>query len=207
MDFKVIGLLGDSIANGYWDTNGGYFYFLQKKLNEIYPFMFGFNPMAQDGDRVCDVYHRLGSEVLSRNVDVLLIAVGVNDIIRPYLPDAAFDMSEHLRCEYWTKLLSLAKKNIKKVMVIGMLPVREDCYPDQDWADLPIYTFNRDIEAYNDLIGRKCQEHGVAFYNPYPQFQSLNLEDLYHDACHPNNQGHQLLAEMIVEAMQEKKVI
>lgn len=207
MDFKVIGLVGDSIANGYWDVNGGYFYHLQKKLNEVYPFMFGFNPMAQDGDRVCDVYHRLGSEMLSHNIDILLIAVGVNDIIRSYQPDAAFDMSEHLRCEYWTKLLSLAKKNIKKVMVIGMLPVREDCYPYQDWADLPIYTFNQDIEAYNRLIEQKCRETEIIFYNPYPQFKKLNLDELYHDACHPNREGHQLLAEMIAVFLLEKKVI
>lgn len=207
MDFKVIGLVGDSIANGYRDVNGGYFNHLQKKLNEAYPLMFGFNSMAQDGDRVCDVYHRLGFEILSHNIDILLIAVGVNDIIRPYQPDAAFDMSEHLRCEYWTKLLSLAKTNIKKVMVIGMLPVREDCYPDQDWADLPIYTFNQDIEDYNRLIEQKCRELGVVFYNPYPQFRNINLGELYQDACHPNREGHQLLAEMIEVFLLEKKVI
>lgn len=207
MDFKVIGILGDSIANGYWDTNGGYFYYLQKKLNEKSPFKLGFNQMSQDGDRICDVYHRMGSEVLSRNIDTLLIAVGVNDIIRPFAPDAAFDISEHLRAEYWEKLLELSNKTIRKTVVIGMLPVREECYPDQDWAELPIYTFNKDIEDYNNLIADLCHKKNIIFYNPYNDFQRLDLKYLYNDACHPNNKGHEFLADKLFEFLNENKIL
>lgn len=201
MSFQVIGLLGDSIANGYWDEDGkgGWFGRFSELISKKYPHQYGFNNMAQDGDRVCDVYHRMATEVLTRGIDVLLIAVGVNDIIRPYQPNAAFDISEHLRSEYWTKLLSLAQKNVKKIIVIGLLPVCESRYPDQDWADLPIYTFNEDIKQYNELIKEICLKNNVSFYNPYDSFVIKNLESLYIDACHPTAQGHSILSEEIYQ--------
>lgn len=204
MGFRVIGLLGDSIANGYWDDCGGWFGRLQGKMSEECPLQYGFNNMAQDGDRICDVFHRLGGETLTRYIDTLLIAVGVNDIIRPYRADAPFDMSEHLREEYWCRVLDLASRAVNKTIVIGMLPVRENCYPDQDWSDKPIYTHNCDIEEYNALIEKLCNQRKVDFYNPYNNWQKYCLDNLYQDACHPNTLGHSKLAEEIFAYLKEK---
>lgn len=203
MKAKHLSVLGDSIAHGYLDNCGGWFGRMQKIVAAESVQSYEFFNMAQDGACIHDVYRCLSSEMSECEIDVLLIAVGVNDIGRPYEPDAEYVIPECSWEEYWRKVLELAQKAVKKVIVVGVLPVRENCYPFQDWSDIPIYVYNHDIVVYNELLARLCSRFGIVFYNPYFPWAMRPLDNLYLDACHPNEQGHELLADEIGNFVRE----
>lgn len=174
------------------------------KISSTYPKSFGFHNLAQDGDRISDFYHRFASECCSREIDVLILTVSGNDLIRSPNPDSAPDLSEHLRNEYWHKLLDLAQKNIKTIVVLDSLPIREEI-ENEDETD--VYQFNKDIEEYNKQIEKVCSEKNIPFIKFYNKWAKRNLADYYVDATHPNGAGHQLIADEVFEELQKLGIL
>lgn len=202
MTYKVIGAIGDSITNGYWDEDGlGWFGKLSQKIAKNFPMQFGFNNMSQDGDRTCDTYHRVASEVHTRDIDILLIAIGTNDLIRSPEANSPMDMSKHLREEYWHKMLDLLEKTKITPVVLDLLPKREEMYPSLGWFDKPCFETNKDVEEYNEQIKSICKQRNIAFINRYDKWIKRDLKDYYKDGGHPNSKGHQLIADEVYEEL------
>ena len=209
MSYKLIAALGDSITNGFWDeTFQGWFGRLAEKISAQRKQEFGFYNLSQDGDRICDAFHRLGAEMLTRyEVDTLLIAIGVNDLIRGPKTDSPTDLSRHLRVEYWNRLLDVAQKNVKRIVVLDILPVREDMIPYQDDYGDNVYWHNKDIEEYNTLIAEICAQRKISFFRRYDKWKERDLSAFYADDAHPNAAGHQLLADEVHEYLVSEKII
>ena len=208
MSYKVIAALGDSITNGYWDeTFAGWFGRLASKISLTYPKSFGFHNLSQDGDRISDFFHRFTSEGLSRDIDILIITVSGNDLIRSPLPDSPQDLSEHLRNEYWHKLLNLAQKNISKIVVIGTLPRHKDDTIAYGWFNAPMHEYNSDRIEYNNHVEKICSDYGIPFFHRFDKWITRNLSEYYVDTAHPNGQGHQLIAEEIYEELEKLKFL
>ncbi len=208
MSYKVINCLGDSIANGYWDERGhGWFGRLCEKLATKHPKSFGFNNLAQDGDRIIDVWHRLCSEVISRHPDILLIAVGVNDTIRWHSREAPMDISIQARKEYWFNILDKATKTIDTVIVCGLLPVLEEKFPQPGAYDQLLYHRNADIDEYNDLLREWAAEHSVPYIPLADAWEGYAQEDLVADSSHPNGKGHDLIAEFMYNEFKRLRIL
>ena len=70
MTYKSIAVIGDSVANGYWDQPfEGWVARTVKKLSADRPYETGLANFAVDGDRVCDMYHRFCSNDAIRKLD------------------------------------------------------------------------------------------------------------------------------------------
>ncbi len=92
---KSIGIIGDSIAQGYYDDeNLGYFTRIGQKILSQHPGAYVFNNMAQFGDNIADTVHRISSEILSRKFDVILVHIGINDLRRRRNNHLELDFSE-----------------------------------------------------------------------------------------------------------------
>jgi lysophospholipase L1-like esterase len=168
---------------------------------------YGFNNISMDGDRVCDAFHRLASEGCSRDIDILFISIGGNDVIRSPNPDSPMDLSEHARAEYWHKLLDLAKKNIPQIVVLGILPRYKDDETAYGWFDAPMHELNADRVAYNDQIARICAENNVPFIKRFDEWAARNLSEYYADTSHPNSAGHQLIADEVFAELEKLGII
>ena len=73
MTFKCIGVLGSSIAQGYYsDNNDGWFGKYIALLNKDNPRSYSSQNMSMDGERVIDVYHRLHSEALTKDLRCII---------------------------------------------------------------------------------------------------------------------------------------
>ncbi len=207
MSYKTIICLGDSIANGYWDEHGlGWFGRLSEKIALARPGRFGFNNLAMSGDRVTDIRHRLCSEALTRNPDILLIAAGVNDTVRWESPDAPMDISPGLRREVWCDILKTARRNIKTIAVCGLLPVLENKFPQEGVGGKLLYHNNSDIDTYNELLQDLCNEFGVQYVPASRAWQNRDPASLLADATHPNGQGHELIAEFMFDRLDEFEI-
>lgn len=208
MLYRVICALGDSITNGYWDEDGlGWFGRFAMKVAKAYPYQYGFNNLAQDGDKIANVASRFTSEVLSRDVDILFVAVGVNDLVRYESQETPFVVSNEDRCKIWEALLLEAKKAMQHVIVISILPVVESKMPSEGVGGRLFWNLNKDIEANNNDLQNLCMKIGVEFFDVNPYWQKLNLPDYFYDSTHPNAKGHQLMADQVFEELQKRKII
>lgn len=198
MTYQVICAFGDSITNGYWDEQGkgGWFGRLSALALSANAYQLGFNNLAMDGDYSFSVLHRLQSEGFARDIGIILIAVGVNDLIRWHRPDAPLEMGEELRREIWNKILSTAKRLAPRVLVLPVLPVDESRFPQEGAGGRLLYHHNTDVAAYNTLIAALCAQHNVPFADYTSALAACNWSGMLYDASHPSAAGHQLLAEL-----------
>ena len=201
---KRIGIIGDSIAHGFYDAEDlGWVARLGKMILQKKSDGYIFSNMAQYGDNVADAYHRALNEVGSRQFDLIIVNIGINDLRRRKNSDLQLDFSEGARIMYWQKMLEFLQSTGAKVAVIGLLPVVEDKYTE----DASLIRYNSDVERYNEIIKDICAEYNVPFLARYDVWKARDLQTLYQDATHPNTQGHKLLAEEIFEFLQDNSLI
>lgn len=201
---KSIGMIGDSIAHGYYDEqNLGYFTRLAQKILSIHSGEYVFSNMSQSGDNVADATNRAIHEVLSRNFDLILVNIGINDLRRRKDSDLQLDFSEGARRMYWNKLLDMLALAKAKVVVLDLTPVIEERYSEQ----ATLIRYNADVEKYNEIIKEICNNHNIAFFSRYSSWKKRELKDLYKDATHPNAKGHQIMADEIYDYLTAQNFI
>lgn len=195
-------LLGDSIGQGYWDQSGiGWFGRLAQKIGKNHPYKFSFHNASMSGDTSIDTLHRLSSEVIQRGVNYLVIAVGVNDLIRWHSTDNQTSLALDTSKVTWEQLLGQATKFCDKVLVVGCIPVIEDRMPEKGIFDTPLYCLNRDIIKYNSEVAALCKKYKVPHFDIFAAMPSK--KELFKDASHPNSDGHQLISELIYASMEK----
>lgn len=193
---KNIGIIGDSIAHGYYDEqNLGYFTRLAQKILSFHPGEYVFNNMSQSGDNIADATHRAIHEGLSRHFDLILVNVGINDLRRRKDSNLQLDFSEGARKMYWNKLLDILALTKAKIVVLDLTPVIEDRYTEQ----ASLIRYNSDVERYNEIIKEICDNRDISFFSRYNLWKNRKLKELYKDATHPNAQGHQIMADEIYD--------
>jgi acyl-CoA thioesterase-1 len=203
MSYKVIAAFGDSITNGYWDEEGkgGWFGRLQQLIAPAYPYQFGFNNLAQDGDRSFDVLHALKREAMHRTPDYIMLAAGINDTIRWGTPDAPLEMGDTLRDETWERIFAAAKKITPHIMVLSLLPVAESRFPNNGGEGRLLWHLNADVESYNAYLAKAAPTAGALFTDVYTPARTAGWDDYVYDGGHPNARGHQFVADHVFKAM------
>ena len=201
---KIVGIIGDSIAHGFYDeVDLGWTARLGKLMLRYNRGGYIFNNLSQFGDNIADAYHRALNEVSSRHFDLIIVNIGINDLRRRKNSELQLDFSEGVRIMYWRKMLEFLQSTGAKIVVADLLPVVETKYTE----DASLTRYNSDVERYNAIIKDVCAEYNVLFFARYDMWKARNLDNLYQDATHPNTQGHQLLAEEMYEFLQERDLI
>lgn len=199
--YQVICVLGSSTANGYWDEEGlGWVGRLSVKLAKKYPYKFGFNNLAKAGDRSVNILHRMRVEVPWRDPDVIVIALGTNDLIRLNSPDAQTALSEDESKAAWYELLQLAKKQTDRVLVFGPLSAVEARLPYKIGKS-DLYLWNRDAALYNEKVKEWCSEFKCDFIDNFSAWDTDDLPNLLYDTVHANAKGHQRIADTVFDKM------
>ncbi|MBQ9271168.1 MAG: SGNH/GDSL hydrolase family protein [Alphaproteobacteria bacterium] len=201
---KTIGIIGDSIAHGFYDGEDlGWVARLGRLMLQKCTCGYVFNNMSQAGDNTADAYHRAISEVGSRHFDLIIVNVGINDLRRRINSEMQLDFSEGARIMYWRKMLEFLRTTGAKIVVADLLPVVETKYTE----DASLIRYNSDVERYNEIIKDICAEYNVLFFARCDKWKARDLDNLYQDATHPNAIGHQILAEEIFAFLQEHKLL
>lgn len=195
--FKNILVLGDSIADGFYDDRGlGWLGRLEEKLHEKKPIGFGFQNFSVSGDRINDVCYRLSSYLTREKPDYLFLAVGSNDIFRYGSPQAPLSMAPELCHHYWNLTFKLARPFCKNIVVFGITPVNEALNPGgEDDFGAKLYNLNADVIKYNSMIESWCKAENIRFINFYDRFWAEGHQNLLLDDTHPNAKGHELMSQ------------
>lgn len=201
---KNIGMIGDSIAHGYYDEKDlGWFVRLGKIILENHADTYLFNNMSQSGDNIADTTNRAVFEVLSRHFDLILVNTGINDLRRRKNSNLQLDFSEGARIMYWHKLLDILALTKAKIVVLDLIPVVENRYT----KDASLVRYNSDVERYNQIIKEICEQRNINFFARYDKWKNRNLDVLYKDATHPNSEGCQIMAEEVYNYLEKNNLL
>jgi lysophospholipase L1-like esterase len=193
---KYIAVLGDSIANGYADSPAlGWPLRFYKKITERDPEKYGFSNYAIDGSCIIDTYYHMGTMIPRLSPDYLIVAVGINDVLRWDGLESPAAISPSKRMECWQRLLIQATRLVPRVFVMGILPVDESRMPIKE--EHGTYGFlNEDITIYNSQIQDLCDQHNCTFVSWQEEISRPSWSSMLHDGLHPNAAGHAFLADL-----------
>lgn len=207
-------VFGDSITQGYWDTDGGWVDRIRKHFDTIQfadlqnndePTIFNLGISA---DNSYDVLQRIEAETLARtrhgNLPVLIIQIGVNDSSTDNQP---IDKSVHVSIEdYESNLREIIKKVqpiSSKIIFVGLSACDEARTTPVSWGDYH-YT-NEPIRQYESVMSSVAEEHNIPFIPIFDEFKKSIDEgkDFLPDGLHSNNEGHQFIVDIVRPKLEE----
>lgn len=137
---------------------------------------------------------RLKCALYSSQLYLALRKVLVNSLSRPQapLPDEILRVSpEEVQASY-SELLS----HQKKPSLVMEMP-------------LPVDAETPELKAYHEQIEALTPKLGAVLVNCFDHFQANGWRDKtwFHDECHPTSKGHRVLAEMLLKAIDDGKLL
>lgn len=199
-------VFGDSITQGFWDIEGGWVSRIRKHYdqqmidgtNDDPPTIFNLGVSGNSSD---DVLARFENETKARATEELafVVAIGVNDA----RTKAGVNYSDTNRYKQnLSEILKLAKQHSKKVLFIGLTPCVEERANPVSWGDTG-YTNGR-IKDFDNTLREFCAENQVSFVEVFEPFAKVEAEtELLPDSLHPNDKGHQLIADIVRPKLEE----
>lgn len=195
-------IFGDSITQGYWDTEGGWADKLRRRydklqvrdFNKDQPTIFNLGISA---DTSREILARAEAEVEARTwhdiLPIVIVQIGIND---SYGDGKAVAVPLD---EYKGNLIAIIEK-LKpisaKVIFVGLSVCNEDQTTPVAWGEY--YYTNQNIKAYEDQMRSVAREQGVAFIPVFERFlEATKSEELLADGLHPNNKGHQVIFDIV----------
>ena len=199
-------VFGDSITQGFWDIEGGWVSHIRKHYDQQMidgtdndpPTIFNLGVSGNSSD---DVLARFENETKVRASEELafVIAIGVNDA----RTKAGINYSDTNRYKQnLSEVLKLAKQYSNKILFVGLTPCVDERSNPVSWGDTG-YTIER-IKEFNDTLREFCEENKVPFVEVFEPFAKAEAEtELLPDSLHPNNEGHRLIADLVLPELQE----
>lgn len=198
---------GDSITQGFFDSQGGW---VQRLTNDYHMFTLqefsrpdgmwiGCFNLGISGDTVERVLDRFDDEVKRRETEkgaIVVIAVGINDA---RMRDNRAFIDEYDFQRHFEKLLQKARKTTNKVMCVGLTAVDESLTDPWPYSSGRNQWSNPRINAFEDIIKQAAMREDIVFVPVHDQFLA-RLEaghKLLSDGLHPNDEGHAFIAQLV----------
>lgn len=198
-------VFGDSITQGFWDTEGGWAgrlrkYYDARQLKDLAhdnePTIFN---LGISGDVTAGVLKRFDGEVAARKWRwpaeefTFVFAIGIND-------SANFDGDISDANKYKAELSELiikAKKISNRVICVGLTPVAESIVNSR--AGKSKIIMNERIKKFDATMHSVCSKNDIAYVPIFDEFKKhLDAgEEILADGLHPNNQGHEIIFDLV----------
>lgn len=152
------------------------------------------------GNKVYDLYLRLEDDVLSKNPDVVVIYVGVNDVWHKTLLGTGTDADKFEKF-YLAILKKLKEKNIKAIVCTPAVVGEKTDFSNPLDGDLNRYSnIIRDMAKKNNLPLVDLRQKFLEYCKTNnPKNEEKNI--LTYDKVHLNAKGNQLVADAMWKAI------
>jgi lysophospholipase L1-like esterase len=155
------------------------------------------------GNKIYDLYLRLEEDVISKNPNVVVIYVGVNDVWHKTLLGTGTDADKFEKF-YAAIIKKLQEKNIKLILCTpAVIGERTDNSNQQDG----------DLNLYSQIIRSLAEKYRCSLCDLRKAFLDYNLKNnatnnekgiLTTDRVHLNEKGNQLVAELLLAELHNK---
>lgn len=205
-------VFGASIAQGYWDIEGGWVQKLRKFVDKKFVLNKGsktlvFN-LGISGNTTSDLLSRFESEIKPRLLHkdtIIIFSVGLND-------SQYFEKTKKFRTSNFQfrinlqRLFDIAKRFTSKILFVGINPVDETKTNPIPWDPLKNHK-NIYIKKCNQIIKTVCKEKQIYFIDLFERFEKMDYKKLLFDGTHPNSAGHQKIFEIVKEVLIKQSII
>ena len=207
-----VSVFGDSIAQGYFDKEGGWVdrlkkYFLNQEIDgKISRSVNVFN-LGKSGDTSREIGVRFKQEASPRkwgtHKAVLILAIGLNDsiIINGHAKVTKQQFKKNL-----VKIINASKSLSGQTIFVGPTPVDESKVTPMPWSETEYY-HNERIGEYDKTIQEVCEKYKLGYVNLFKIFNNLEYKKLLYDGAHPNTEGHKLIFETVKDFLIDKKYV
>ncbi len=202
----IIFIFGDSITEGLWDSKGGWAdrikAFVQseevksgiKNYHEVYN-------LGVDGNTTKQIIDRFESETKARlwpdEEYAFIFATGTNDTL--HRNNQEFESTPERYKSELNQLIGLARMYSSKVMFVDMLPVDENLTnPIKSSSSGKCYT-NERIRSFNEVLHEVCDNQSLTYIKVSEKYLEQDYKTLLADGIHPNDQGHEVIFDLVVE--------
>ncbi len=177
-------IFGDSITWGAYDPEqGGWATRLRNYFEEQDEDVDVYN-LGISGDTTADLLERIEVEAKSREPNLIVFAIGINDAQFIHSTNGLRVSLDEFQ-QNLAKLLSTAKKFTDKAAFVGLTRVDESKTTPIPWNTDKSYT-NENIERLDNAIEKFCEDNKLKFI---PMKSVVGNDDLI-DGLHPNTAGH-----------------
>lgn len=177
-------IFGDSITWGAYDPEqGGWatrlrnYFEAQDNDTDVYN-------LGISGDTTADLLERIEIEAKSREPNLIIFAIGINDAQFIHSTNDLRVSPDEFQ-QNLAKLLSTGKKFTDEVVFVGLTRVDESKTTPIPWNTDKSYT-NENIERLDNAIKKFCEDNKLKFI---PMESVVGNDDLI-DGLHPNTKGH-----------------
>jgi len=204
-------VFGDSIAQGYWDKDGGWVARLRKFIDaksigkgEYDCLVFN---LGVSGDTTEDLLQRFEFETRQRTrfkeETTFIFAIGGNDAL--LTKENALLVAPKKIENNIQEIIDLAEKFSKKIVFVGLTPVDERKTNPLPWA--PQFSVkNENIKKYDEIIKKVCKKNKILFIELFGNWSKINYNGLLEDGQHPNSRGHEKIFETVKDFLIENKI-
>lgn len=205
-------IYGDSITEGFWDSAGGWADRVKRSFYQAYTHdgLQGEHHMVYNlgvsGDTLNDIAERFESEIHPRihpgHKTAVIIAAGINDSRAHDTQDNVISTPEVYRAD----LELLAQQVIgtigdPNIMFVGLTPVDESKTNPRETSHKTFITNDR-IRMFDDVLLSFCAEFEFAYVPLFDKFMESGATGLLsEDGLHPNDKGHELIAEQVAKQL------
>ena len=215
---ETIVAIGDSItqADTHWTVNGhkntiqgGWVTRLRNILEKDSPGEYEVINKGINGDTALGVLRRLDRDVILLQPDIVIIAIGTNDIFARL--SAVSNTTPDSYQTTMTRICNKLQQNLPNtpVFVIGMTTTL------RKYAHMRFGTFlpkqkvvHAVFDNYNDVLKGLTQDFEF-FYVDLPSHWPLDVKkswELYADGIHPNDAGYDLITEIIYNTLRSSVI-
>lgn len=203
-------IFGDSITQGYWDTEGGWVDRLRKSYDEVQvkdlqnndePTIFNLGISADNTENILNrIEHETKVRTRHGNLPIVVVQIGVNDSsLREGKPQVELKQYKQNLRTIIEKMQPLSSK----LIFVGLTGCDESKTTPVSWGEF--YYTNKAAKAYEDVMQAVAREYGIPFIPVFDTFMEKVIAgaDLLPDGLHPNNEGHRVMAEIIGPRLKE----
>ncbi len=177
-------IFGDSITWGAYDPEQGGWAtrlrnYFEAQDNDVDVYNLGIS-----GDTTADLLERIEIEAKSREPNLIIFAIGINDAQFIHSTNGLHVSLDEFQ-QNLAKLLTIAKKFTDNVVFVGLTSVDESKTTPIPWNTDKSYT-NENIKRLDNTIEKFCEDNKLKFIS----MENVVGNDDLIDGLHPNTRGH-----------------
>lgn len=147
--------------------------------------------LSVSGDTTTDLLNRLEVEVKSREPNIVIFAIGINDAQSVSGVNSTRISVDEFKNNL-KKIHSTAHKFANEIIFIGFTSVDESKTRPVSWNISASYT-NENIKYFDTEIKKFCKENNARFISMDGVINIIDLDD----GLHPNTEGHKKMFDKI----------
>ena len=198
---------GDSVTDAGrdheddFDLGPGYPRMVAKYFEKKYPAQFSFVNTGTSGDTSACIYARMGTEILNIHPDYMSLLVGFNDI--SHLITNNDGIAPHRYEQLLCMLIEDVTQALPGIKIIMLEPyVLKGVSTEPNWTKL-----NPGVRNNASIAKRVAEKYGLPFVTLQDKFDALCSEKpaefWVQDGIHPTENGHRVIADELIKAIEE----